>query len=110
VIAVTAVISLTAWILLNRVSYNRPTALVYKDNSLLYEIDLSSVAAAYEIDAGGNIIEVRRGEIGVIRADCRDKVCVRTGFTHGAVPVICLPNRLEIRVVNKNADYDVLAY
>jgi len=109
IIAATALISLVAWILLNRAAYDSPTALIYKDNVLLYEIDLSNVAAAYKIDTGGNIIEVRGGEIGVIYANCRDKVCVRTGFTHGVVPVICLPNRLEIRVVNKT-DYDVLAY
>jgi len=96
------------WILLSRKNYARPTALVFKDGELIYEIDLSRVTATYEIDTGGNVVEVRPGEIGVIRADCPDKVCVHTGFVHGATPIICVPNKLEIRVAD--GGYDALTY
>jgi len=79
-----------------------PVAEIFKDGELIYEIDLSNVKQPYELAIGGNLIEVRDGEIGVIRADCPDKTCVRTGFTRGVKPIICVPNRLEIRVIYKS--------
>jgi len=61
------------------------------------------ISEEFTIDCGSghNTVTVRGGTISVTEADCPDKVCVRTGaISGGTVPIVCLPHRLEIRVVN----------
>ncbi|MDR0197055.1 MAG: NusG domain II-containing protein [Oscillospiraceae bacterium] len=107
VISVVAVVSLAAWIWIDGLRFGEPTARIYKNGELIYTVYLSRVAEPYEIDVGGvNTVEVRKGEIGVIHASCPDKLCVRTGFVSGAVPIVCLPNRLEIRIRDDASDLD----
>ena len=46
-----------------------------------------------------NEVEVRPGSIGILSADCPDKLCVRQGFISDTrLPITCLPNRLVIRL------------
>lgn len=52
-----------------------------------------------------NEIEVRSDSIGVISADCPDKLCVHQGFISSTgLPIVCLPNKLVIRLREDNAD------
>lgn len=78
------------------------TAEIYQDGRLLYSISLSDISQSRTFDivsseGGINEIEIRPGCIGIISADCPDKLCVRQGFiSDGKIPVTCLPNRLVI--------------
>lgn len=46
-----------------------------------------------------NVIQIRSGSIGILSADCPDKLCVRQGFIRDSrLPLTCLPNRLVIRL------------
>ena len=45
---------------------------------------------------GYNIVTVRDGEIAVTEADCPDQYCVRQGFCHSGVQIVCLPHGLVI--------------
>jgi hypothetical protein len=48
-----------------------------------------------------NTISVQRGKIAVVDADCRDKICVNTGYiSTGAAPIVCLPHKLTIMIVD----------
>jgi hypothetical protein len=82
-------------------------AFVYQNGELLHEITLS-LSNDGEIVLDGNRIRIINGEIGVIEASCPDKLCVKTGFVSAkrAVPVICLPNRVEIRIKSRASDID----
>lgn len=77
---------------------------IYQDGSLIYSIPLNTVQSTYILDVEGkegghNRIEIRQGSIGIIWADCPDKLCVRQGFIHNAsIPITCLPNSLVIRL------------
>ena len=77
---------------------------IYQDGSLIYSIHLNTVQSTYILDVEGkegghNRIEIRQGSIGIIWADCPDKLCVRQGFIHNAsIPITCLPNSLVIRL------------
>ena len=77
---------------------------IYQDGSLIYSIPLNTVQSTYILDVerkegGHNRIEIRQGSIGIIWADCPDKLCVRQGFIHNAsIPITCLPNSLVIRL------------
>ena len=86
------------------------TAEIYIDGELNRVIELDS-DREYEIttDYGVNIIEVRDGKIRVKSADCRNQVCVNTGWVETSdTPIICAPHRLSVQVcVGEKADVSV---
>ena len=77
---------------------------VIQDGTVLQEIDLSKVREPYSFevaapDGGMNRIEVEPGRIRVSDADCPDKICMSQGWlSDQAVPIVCLPHRLIIKV------------
>ncbi len=94
---------------------------IYQNGELIESINLSTVTESYTFIIAGenncqNEIEVRPGSIGVISADCPDKLCVNQGFIHSSLlPITCLPNRLVIQVrtiENQNNDpaIDIITY
>ncbi|MCL2087230.1 MAG: NusG domain II-containing protein [Oscillospiraceae bacterium] len=84
------------------------TAVIIQNRQVLYKINLEAVESEYELLIGGdrgitNTVTIRPGAIGVSHADCPDKICVKTGFIEsGARPIICLPNRLEVKIINES--------
>lgn len=85
-------------------------ACVYQDGELLERINLDTVTAPYSFtvhwkDGGENTVTVERGRIRVSEADCPDRICVRTGWiSDGVTPIVCLPNRLSIRIQSDDVD------
>lgn len=80
------------------------TADIYQDGKLIASIRLKDVKESRtftvtDADGGSNVVEVRPGEIGILRADCPDRLCVRQGFIRTSLlPIVCLPHRLVIRL------------
>ena len=62
------------------------------------------------VELGGNTFEIRDGEVRMTEADCPDKSCVHTApiSSHGGV-IVCLPNRVVLRIVNGEEDIDAIA-
>lgn len=85
-------------------------ALIYQDNILLYKINLAdSEPMEFTIDytsddvIGYNTICVKDGSIGIVDADCPDKVCEHMGMTSSThFPITCLPHKLIIQIVNNS--------
>ena len=78
-------------------------ASVYVDGALYRTVDLRAVAAPYtftvQTDAGWNTVLVEPGRICVSDADCPNRDCVEQGFiADGAIPIVCLPHKLVIRI------------
>ncbi len=77
---------------------------IYQSGELIASIPLNEVRETYRITVTGdeghvNEIEIRPGSIGIISADCPDKLCVHQGFiSDSRLPVTCLPNRVVIRL------------
>lgn len=81
---------------------------VYQDGVCVYSVDLSGVREAYELTVTYgehyNMIQIDRGRIAVKEADCPDGICVQTGYiSDSAMPIVCLPHRLVIRLEEKSA-------
>lgn len=78
------------------------TADIYQNGELIASLPLDRVREPYTFTVTGeggcvNEIEVRPGSIGILSADCPDKLCVHQGFiSDSRLPVTCLPNRLVI--------------
>ncbi|MCL1903734.1 MAG: NusG domain II-containing protein [Oscillospiraceae bacterium] len=98
-----AAVAAQLWI--NRAELAQPIARIQQNGVLLYELPLSGEV---DIKLNGNIVRIQNGKIGVVQADCADMVCMKMGFIGGGLPIICLPNRLEVRIVeNKTGLSDI---
>ncbi len=95
------------------------TADIFQNGALIDSICLSTVDTPYTFTITGdngcqNEIEVRHNSIGIIAADCPDKLCVHQGFVHSSqIPITCLPNHLVIRLRsqdNEDASMDAVTY
>jgi len=87
------------------------TAFVYSDDKLIKKIRLDKVSKTYsfkvESESGYNIVEVRKGSIGIKSADCPDKLCVEIGFIrNGSKPLVCLRNKLVIKIETSDKDVE----
>lgn len=86
-----------------------PIAAVYQDGSLIQRISLDT-EQSFTITADyRNTITVRDGKIAITDSDCPGGDCMHTGWisTSGR-SIVCLPNRLEIRVVSAVGDVDFI--
>jgi len=93
-----------AWIVIAaNIKQEGLTAEIYVDGELMYTVDLDKVAEDYTIELPHNTVLVGKGEISMLSADCPDQLCVRQGVIRNSIrPIICLPNRVEIRIINDN--------
>lgn len=90
---------------------------IYQDGKLLASIPLNSVDAPCCFTVTGengcvNELEVRSGSIGMVSADCPDKLCVHQGFIdRPGPPIVCLPNKLVIQLREADSEsIDMIAY
>lgn len=102
VCAAAAAAGIAAWLVMRNTARTDPCAAVYSDGALIAYLPLDEDAQLRVECAGGyNVITVENGAVRVSEADCPDKVCVSTGsISGGAVPIVCLPHKLEVRVIN----------
>lgn len=104
------------WIAFGFHPSQKNVAQIYQDGTLIQTIPLYLVTENYTFTVTGNNgcqneIEVRPGSIGIISADCPDKLCIHQGFiSTSRLPITCLPNRLVIRIEAEADDMDVLTY
>lgn len=90
---------------------------IYQDGELLCSVPLDGSHTLYRFsvigeDGCSNEIEVRPHSIGIISADCPDKLCVHQGFIESpGLPIVCLPNKLVIQLRETDApSADITAY
>ena len=81
---------------------------VYVDGELTRRIDLRFVPQPYTLDLGaGNRLEVERGRVRMVWADCPDQICVHQSWSSSpARPIVCLPNRVTVILVGKQGEAD----
>ncbi|MDL2280766.1 NusG domain II-containing protein [Selenomonadales bacterium OttesenSCG-928-I06] len=56
-----------------------------------------------------NIIEIKNGTVEMIKADCPDQICVKSGLI--SIPsqqIVCLPNKVIVKVISKDENEDEL--
>lgn len=57
---------------------------------------------------GYNIIEIKDQSVGIIDADCKDKICIKSGvISKPGQSLVCLPHKLVVEIKgydNKNQD------
>ncbi len=107
ILAVVSLAGIIVFLIMNNISQTDPKAEIYQNGELIRTVSLSeNTEFTVYCDEGFNVVTVEDGKICVSSADCPDKVCVRQGKISGKVPIVCLPHRLEIRVVGGDESVD----
>ena len=85
-----------------------PTAEVYLNGVLVRKEPLSQdIEFTINSENGVNIVKIENGTVRVTYADCPVRVCMEMGaVSGGAVPIVCLPHRVEIRIVDGEDGFD----
>ena len=107
-VAVTLLLAVAVFFLfLPKESGTPAVAEIYLDGQLIYQLPLDTPADLEVSGAYHNTVTVRDGKISVSASDCPGEDCVHSGAieTSGR-SIVCLPNRLEIRVVSAPGDVD----
>lgn len=84
------------------------TVTVTVDGELLYELSLSEdkeIKITGKDGSGHNILVIKDGEAFVREASCPDGICSsHRPIKLGGESIICLPNKVVIEIVKKEAD------
>jgi len=97
-----ALLSLAAMLFLSMSQKQGDRVELYQNGVLLETLPLNKdVERNIVSDHGGyNVVRIQDGQVSVTEASCPDQVCVRHGPTkQTADPIVCLPNRLEVKVI-----------
>ena len=83
------------------------SAQIYLDGKLVKTVSLTQ-DQEFSVDGDyRNTITVKNGRIAVTHSDCPGKDCVGCGWQSvSGRSLVCLPNRMEIRIVGKATDVD----
>ena len=83
---------------------------IYRDGRLIETVDLTK-DRTIPLDgaAGGATAAVQDGEIYMESAECPIRSAWSTGRPPGGTPIVCLPNRLSIQWIERDAAVDAVS-
>ncbi|OSB16458.1 hypothetical protein B2H94_15915 [Clostridium sporogenes] len=94
-------------------------AVIKQNGKIIEKVDLSKVKEKKELKInyndkdykGYNIIEIDKGSIRFIDADCPDKVCIKSGvLKKPGETAACLPHKLIITIEKNDKEVDEVSY
>ena len=60
-------------------------------------------------DKTSNIVQIKDGKVKMTESTCKNQVCVRhSEISSGGESIICLPNRVVVRIEGKGGGYDAV--
>jgi len=100
------------WIMHNRIqqSSQPKAALIYQKDKLMEEVDLNKDRIITLLD-GRMQIEVKRGQIRVVKSDCSQRICVNMGWIqYAGQTIVCVPNKVLVEIKSTGSSLlDVIA-
>lgn len=110
ILAIAVVVVLTAFVavcFLPKNSGEPVMAEVYQGGELVKTVSLD-VDTSFQITGRYlNTVTVENGKIAITASDCPGEDCVHSGAIHATGrSLVCLPNEVEVRVVNAKSDVD----
>lgn len=98
-----AIFALTAALCALLMLWPRPegrTAVIYQDGREIQRVSLDALAERKVIELGGNTICIERDGVYMLYSSCPDKSCVKQGkITKAGTAIVCLPNRVVVRLL-----------
>lgn len=79
---------------------------IYFDGELYDQVSLDEYKEIIiETELGINVIEVNKGKVKMIEADCPDHVCINSGsISRPNQYIICLPNKVHVNITGEMED------
>lgn len=113
IIAITVLLAAALFAIPKLTSSDKLTAEIYVDGSLERTVELSD-GETYSFSPASKpnvTITVGDGAIWFSHADCKDKLCVKSGkLTSGGQTAACLPERVVVSVVSNKNKTDIMTY
>lgn len=102
-----AVLLTAALVLPGLLSNDGAYARIYQDGQLVRQVPLS-VDQTFRIKGDyTNTVTVADGKIAVTHSDCPTNDCVHQGWLSHGGAIVCLPNRVEIRLTAEDVDIQI---
>lgn len=107
IVFVIIAVSAAVWLAYNSMFSNRPAkAEIYYYSKLVMTIELTKDnERSFSVPQEKNVVFHidKEGNIGFVRSDCPDKVCIHAGMLHTVgQSAACLPNGLVLKIVPAN--------
>ena len=82
-------------------------AQIYQNGELIETLSLNEATSLEITGKYTNVITVHDGGIAITASDCPGEDCVHSGaISESGRSIVCLPNEVEVRVVNAQSDVD----
>lgn len=95
-------LTLTVFLAVQAAGQDTVTLQIWQDGRLMQEHDLSRDQTFTVSGEYSNTVSVQQGRVAILRSDCPGSDCVHSGWIHQpGRSIVCLPNRVEIRLVGK---------
>ena len=109
VIILAAIIAACSLLIALQDREEKSVAVIMKSGKVLKTVDMYSLSEGFEyvIDEHNTVLVTKEG-VSMKYSDCHNKECINMG-TRRSGSIICLPNRVEIKIVADEED-DVDAY
>ena len=83
------------------------SAEIYQNGELVRTVSLDTDLSFALTGKYTNTVTVENGSIAITASDCPGEDCVHSGAIHtSGRSIVCLPNEVEVRVVNARSDVD----
>lgn len=80
---------------------------IYQNGELLQELPLAENTELHLEGQFRNTVRIQNGAVSVADSDCPGGDCMHSGaISHAGRSIVCLPNRVEIRIIGKTSDVD----
>ena len=91
-----------AWLVFFDGSIDHPRVVIEVDGVVYYEDDMRDVNGIFPVstpNGGENRVYIQDDLVFMESANCPDQICVHQGvITDSTVPIVCLPNRVIVRI------------
>lgn len=99
---VLAVAASGAWIFFRDGSVEQPRVVIEVDGEVYYTNDWGDTTWVIPIsnpNGGENTVQIQPDGVWMESANCPDQICVNQGIiTDSSVPIVCLPNKVIVRI------------
>lgn len=80
---------------------------IYQNGELLQELPLAQNTELHLEGQYRNTVRIENGTVSVTDSDCPGGDCMHSGaISHTGRSIVCLPNRVEIRITGRTSDVD----
>lgn len=98
----------------NNTDEEKKAAVVKQNGEILYSTEMKEgVSEFYEIPDGNEkiVVEINFEKgVRILSSTCPNKDCVKTGWVkRTGVPIVCLPNGIEVVIESSTPDCDIVA-